>query len=310
MYPELIEIPLPWGGSLTIASYGFMIMCGFLLALYLAVRRARYHGVSPEALFDSAIVLLLGGVIGARLFFVVQFWDELQFAQNPVEIIRIDKGGLVFYGGLIGGAIALLIMMWRKRMPLRATLGVAASVIPLGHAFGRMGCFLNGCCYGQTTESAVGLCFPRVLEPGNVQNELCNVGSKHIVGSLPFLDHLRRVPPLVSRADHWSHPVHATQLYAVGYNLVIFAVLSFWLSHRHRAGEVAWIYCVLYGMARFGNEILRATEPVMMGMSIAQWICIPLVIFGLVMLVWERSKPGEPLPEPVPVGEGTGENAR
>ncbi len=309
MYPELIEIPLPWGGSLTVASYGFMIMCGFLLALYLALRRARHHGVSPEALFDSAIALLLGGIIGARLFFVAQFWEELHFGQNPIEIIRIDKGGLVFYGGLIGGTMALLIMMWKKKMPFRATLGVAASVIPLAHAFGRMGCFLNGCCYGHITESSVGVCFPRVLEDGTVQNEMYNVGSRHIVGSLPFLDHLQRIPPLVSKTSHWSQPVHATQLYAVGYNLIIFGVLSYWLSRRHRAGEVAWMYCVLYGIARFGNEILRATEPMMLGMSVAQWICIPLIVFGIGMLVWERSKPSEPLPEPIPAGEEAGEGS-
>lgn len=299
MHPTLVKIPLPWGGTLTVASYGFLIMCGFLLALYLAQRRAKQAGVSPTALFDSAVAVLVGGIVGARLFFVIQFWEEYGFGQRPFEIIRIDKGGLVFYGGLIGGGLALLLMMVRKKMPFRATLGVVASVIPLGHAFGRMGCFLNGCCYGYVTRSFLGVQFPRILAPGSVEDPLYNVDGQHIVGSPPFLDHLTRTPPLVQKTDLWSAPVHATQLYAVGYNLAIFAFLAYMFPRRWRSGEVAWLYCIFYGTARFANETIRVTERVFLGLSSAQWICLPLVLFGFVMFLRGRNMPPEPLGRPV-----------
>jgi phosphatidylglycerol:prolipoprotein diacylglycerol transferase len=306
MHPHLVKIPLPWGGTLTVASYGFLIMVGFLLALYLAQRRARMMGVSPTALFDSAVAMLIAGIVGARLFFVIEFWEELKFGENPIEILRIDKGGLVFYGGLIGGGLALLAMVMKKKMPFRATLGVICSVIPLGHAFGRLGCFMNGCCYGWITRAFLGLRFPRILAEGNVQDPQFNVGEMHIVGSPPFMDHLTRTPPLVDRADLWSLPVHPTQLYAVGYNLVIFGFLTYMLPRRWRSGEVAWLYGIFYGTARFANEMLRVTEPLVWGLTVAQWICLPLVLFGLTMFAWQRTKASEPIPEPIPVEDDDG----
>jgi phosphatidylglycerol:prolipoprotein diacylglycerol transferase len=304
MHPYLVKIPLPGGGTLKVASYGFLIMVGFLLALYLAQRRARRVGVSPNDLFDSAVAMLIAGIVGARLFFVIEFWDHLKFGENPIEILRIDKGGLVFYGGLIGGGVALLIMVLRRKMPFRATLGVVSSVIPLGHAFGRLGCFFNGCCYGWITRSFLGVRFPRIMEEGNIQATHLNVGHMHITGSPPFIDHLTRTPPLVDKTALWSLPVHPTQLYAVGYNLLIFAFLTWMLPRRWRAGEMAWLYGIFYGSFRFANEMLRVTEPLFWGLTVAQWICLPLVLFALTMFAWQRSKPHEPLPEPIAADEG------
>jgi len=259
-------------------------MVGFLLALFLAGRRGRRDGINPADLFDAGVIALLAGIVGARIFYVISEWHL--FRTHPLEIIRIDKGGLVFYGGVMGGAAALLVVVLRKGLPFRRTLDVVVSVLPLGHAFGRVGCFLNGCCYGHITSSWVGVRFPRVVDPD----------TQMIVGSPPFLDHMQR--GLVDASSSWSLPVHATQLYAVGYNLAIFAILTLWLPRRWRAGEAAWLYAILYGSARFANEMLRVTPPVLFGLSIAQMFCVPLVIFGLVMLARERSKPRQPLPEP------------
>jgi len=296
LHPYLLKIPLPWGGNLTIASYGFMIMCGFLLCLYIARRRARKLGIDPNDLLDAAVAALICGIVGARLFYILEDWEAIR--QHPIEIIRIDKGGLVFYGGLAGGAIALFAVMLKKKMPILRTLDIAVSVLPLGHAFGRIGCFLNGCCYGHRTDSWVGIAFPRVLEPGNVGESLFNVGYQHIVGCPAYVEQLM-VDPMLKRSE-WSYPVHPTQLYEVGYNLLIFAALSFWLWRRWREGEVAWLYLVFYGSARFANEIVRATPAVMAGLSIAQVICVPLILVGFVMFVRGRLKPSQPFPAPLP----------
>ena len=212
----------------------------------------------------------------------------------------MEKGGLVFYGGLIGGGVALLFYTILKKMPLRRTLDVVMSVAPLGHAFGRTGCFLNGCCFGQITRSIFGVRFPRILEEGNVANSLFNVGEKYIAGSPPFVHHLRQ--GLVDKTAQWSLPVHPTQLYAVVYNLAIFGLVSWWFGRRWRAGDIAWVYAIAYGTARFINEFIRVTEPVFAGLTIAQVICVPLVAFGVVMFVRGRRRPSEPF-EPLPEEE-------
>jgi phosphatidylglycerol:prolipoprotein diacylglycerol transferase len=295
MHPYIVDIPLPWGGTLPVASYGVMIMCGFLLCLFLARIRASKTGLNPDDIYDVAFAMLVGGIIGARLFYVVQFWNEAGFGERPLTILRIDKGGLVFYGGVIGGGVAFLVSMLCKKMPFRLTLDVIGGLIPLGHAFGRTGCFLNGCCFGHRTSFWLGIRFPRVLRPGNVEDELFNVGDNYIAGSPPFLHHLQQ--GLVLKTSEWSLPVHPTQLYAIVYNLAIFAFLTYWFrkSERHPPGEVAWLYCVTYGVARFFNEVLRVTEPLAMGLTVAQIISVFMVAFGITMLVvgrkrWDRCR--------------------
>ncbi len=272
MHPYLLRFTAPWGGEITIASYGAMMMIGFLASLYVLQRRAGKFGVSSEKIFNVAIAMLVFGVIGARLFFVIQFWNDYEFAANPLLILRIDRGGLVFYGGLIGGLAGALALIKKQNLPLADTFGLIASAGPLGHAFGRLGCFLNGCCYGEITTSAIGLRFPRILD-----------SEQRIVGSQPFLDHLNRY---VEQTDAWSMPVHATQLYEVGYNLFIFALLSLLLVRRNRPSELIGPYLIIYGTARFINEIFRAdTRAVAMGLTIAQLLCIPLVLAGGVAMI-------------------------
>jgi len=296
VHPYLVRIPLPWGGSFRVASYGFMIMCGFLVSLYLGQQRAKRAGIDPAGFFDAAVAGLLGGVIGARILHVIYEWPY--FRANPLKIIRLDQGGLVFYGGAIGGALALIFVVLRKKMPVLRSLDVVASVLPLGHAFGRVGCFLNGCCFGHVTKSPVGVRFPRMLAPGNVADPLFNVGAEHVVGSPPFVYHLEQTPPLVTASAQWSLPVHPTQLYAVGYNLVIFALLTLWFTRRWRDGEVGALYLILYGTARFVNEFFRVGTPVLGGLSVAQVMCVPAVLFGAALLWRGRRLAPQPLPAP------------
>ena len=291
MHRYIVTIPLPWGGSYSLPSYGFMILCGFLLSWYIVGRRARRAGINPDDMLDVATALLMGGIVGSRMFFVLQNWPH--FRANLLDIVRIDKGGLVFYGGLMGGAAAFLLVALKKKLPLRRTLDLLASVVPLGHAFGRIGCFLNGCCFGKVTGSWVGVCFPKVLAPGSVTDDLLNVGKQHIAGSPAFEWHLGQ--GLIGPNAECSLRVHPTQLYAVGYNLLIFAAVSYFLWRRWREGDVMYLYFALYGSARFVNEFFRVNPPVLAGLSIAQVICVPLALFGLAMLVRDFRRPRQPL---------------
>jgi phosphatidylglycerol:prolipoprotein diacylglycerol transferase len=291
-----LKIPLPWGGHFSIPAYGFLIMCGVLVALAVARRRGRRLGIHPDHIMDAALASLLGGIIGSRLFYVIFFAPDI-VRDNPLRIFAIWEGGLVFYGGATGGGVALFFVMWRKRLPVRRTLDVIVSVVPLAHAFGRLGCFMNGCCFGKVTELWLGMRFPRVLTPDSGENALYEVGTEHITGSPPFVHHMNQL--LVAKLDAWSLPIHPTQLYAVGYNLLVFGCLGLVFYRRRRAGEIAWLYAVLYGTARFLNEFMRGDqEPVLLRLTIAQVICIPLAAFGLAAFLRGRSLPREPLPEP------------
>jgi phosphatidylglycerol:prolipoprotein diacylglycerol transferase len=246
-------------------------------------------------MLDVALACLAGGVVGARLFYVLTEMDA--FRGNLLEIIRIDHGGLVYYGGLIGGGAALFLTIAWKGLPVRRTLDVMAGALPLGHALGRLGCFMNGCCYGGVTGSWVGVSFPRVVDPQTGK----------VIGSTAYLAHLLNDPSLVR-----SLPVHPTQLYEAGANLLIFAFLSFMFLRRWRSGDLAWLYGVLYGTARFCNEFFRGDVPrPSLNMTVAQWLCIPLVAFGLVMFLRSRRLPYEPLPAPwaPAAAQGAGEGA-
>jgi phosphatidylglycerol:prolipoprotein diacylglycerol transferase len=286
MHPYLLRIPLPGGHGFTIASYGFMIVLGFLLCLWLLQRRGRRMGMDPTALFDTAVTVLICGIVGARIFYVAQHWPS--FAGDPVKIIRLDLGGLAFFGGLIGGLIGLLVSAALKGIPLLPMLDVGASLVPLGHAFGRMGCFLNGCCYGVLTHVPWAVRFPKVIGRDG-----------QIVGSPPFSDQVRE--KLITAQESWSLPVHPTQLYAVGYNLTIFAVLSLLLFRRRRPGDIAWLYAILYGSARFTNEFFRAdtlARDWLGGLTIFQGLAMIAVGVGATMLIRSLRRPRVPLPEP------------
>lgn len=293
MHPYLFRLDLPWGGQFKAASYGMMILLGFLASLWLFQRRGRRMGMPPAALFDAAVFGLLGGVLGARLFYIADHWAAYA-DQGWLEAFRIWHGGLSFFGGLVGGSMALFGTIFAKKLPLRQTLGVAASVMPLGHAFGRMGCFLNGCCFGKVTDLWLGLRFPRIVEGGI------------IAGSLPYVYHLQQ--GLITRAATRSLPIHPTQLYAVTYLLAIFGLLSYLLPRRRRAGDVAWVYPIAYGVARFGNEFLRADtvgQTALGGLTQFQALAIGAVVFGAVMLGYSLAQPPEPIPDPWTPPEGS-----
>ena len=147
MHPELFTLPIV---GLSIKSYGFCLMVGFLSAVWLGMRRAQRVKLDPDVLLDLALLCLLFGVGGARLFYVVHYWPtKFASAANPLlAIIDITKGGLEFLGGFIGAVAAIVVYAIRKKISLRLYLDVLAPSTMWGLAFGRLGCFLNGCCFG------------------------------------------------------------------------------------------------------------------------------------------------------------------
>ena len=147
MHPELFRLPIV---GLSVKSYGFCLMVGFLGAVWLAMRRAQRVKANPDVVLDMGFFLLVFGVLGARIFYVIHYW-QTQFAYTSnkfLAVIDITQGGLEFLGGFIGGLLATVGYAWWKKVSLRLYLDILAPSLMWGLAFGRLGCYLNGCCFG------------------------------------------------------------------------------------------------------------------------------------------------------------------
>lgn len=154
MHPVLLRL-----GGLEIRSYGVMLAAAFLVGTWYLLRRVRRKGVmTEEQVYELAIYLVLGAVVGARLAYVVLFWDYYRL--NPGAAFRVwEEGGLTFYGGLLVDLLIALLFLRRHRIPLGEAFDLGAPAIALGYAVARLGCFLNGCCYGHFTSLPWGVDF-------------------------------------------------------------------------------------------------------------------------------------------------------
>lgn len=153
MHPILFRI-----GPITVHTYGVLLAVAVWLAIARAARQAPRLGVAPGRLTDFCLWVVVGGLVGARLVYIAQHWPVYRDA--PWEILRIDHGGLVFYGGLLGGVVTGAALKHRWRLPGWATADLLVPYLALAQALGRIGCFFNGCCYGRPTTGVWGVLFP------------------------------------------------------------------------------------------------------------------------------------------------------
>jgi phosphatidylglycerol:prolipoprotein diacylglycerol transferase len=256
MLPELVTI-----GPLTIHTYGLMVALGILAGVSLAEFLHRKSGGTPGRIVDISLIVVLSGLLGARLLFVAVSWKY--FVANPLEIFMIWKGGLVFYGGLLGGIAGILTCIRLYRLETGLILDIGAIAIALGHAVGRLGCFSAGCCYGKVAD---------------------------LPWSITFTD------PRCLATEVLNQPVHPTQLYS---SFFLFTLTGFlvWLQLQERflgskrfGGQVASFYLVLYGLFRFTVEFFRGDArgglPVGgLALSTSQWISIVMVMAGSIAYV-------------------------
>ncbi len=266
-------------GPLTIRWYGVMVAVGFLVAFQIVQKRARRFGFTPANAADLSFLLMLGGIVGGRALYVLTNWSE--FRGNLIEIIRIDHGGLVFYGGFLGalafGAATCWVKSWH---PLRvADLFVPA--LPVGHALGRIGCLLNGCCFGKPWHHAAAISYPAAVEGA----------AGALVANGPWVVQVQK--GLIQQTAVACAPVFPIQLLATAANLLIVAGLLAWERMRpHRRGELGAIYLLLYSATRFATEFGRGDYVQAGGwMTPAQKLCLFLFPAGLVLLGLVRCAP-------------------
>lgn len=141
MHPICFEI-----GKITVYWYGVFCALGFLAAIVHWTWLGRKEDKPDDYASTLAFYMMLSGICGARIAYVIANWSH--FAAHPVEIIRLDQGGLIFYGGLIGGILGAMAVAWKHKEALKPFGDFIITALPLGHALGRVGCFMNGCCYG------------------------------------------------------------------------------------------------------------------------------------------------------------------
>ncbi len=263
-----------------IHSYGLMLAIGFYAGWYVAARRARAAGVDPDLIGNLVLVSILAGVVGARILY---FALEKRPDESLWGIIKVWEGGLVFYGGLIGAAVAdILYVRWKGLSAWRIG-DVLAPAIAIGQAFGRIGCFFNGCCFGGPATASFPLAarFPRIL------GEAIKGGLPEILGSPAYRQHVDHF--WIGRAAEWSLPVHATQLYdSIGLFLIA-ALLVAATPHRKREGELFGWLLLLHGALRLAVELVRRdTAVVALGLKAGQIGAIVALLLGAGILVWLR----------------------
>jgi len=165
------ESPIILG--LPIRGYGVLVLIGLLSGIGITIHRGRSLGISPDLIISLGFWMMLGGVLGARIFYVVQKWDEFSdkaLGDRLLAIVKLTEGGLVIYGGMIGGIVAAMVFCYKHRQPIRAMGDLVAPAFLIGLAFGRIGCLMNGCCFGGIcTENLPTIQFPQGSGPYWVQ---------------------------------------------------------------------------------------------------------------------------------------------
>lgn len=270
-------------GPLAITGYGIMLMVAFLVGGWLIGLELKRRGWREEYSADIVVAALIGGVIGAKIWYVILTGDITTL---------LSRGGLVWYGGLIGGAIAVTLNSWRLRVPLRWTMQLCAPALAAAYALGRVGCFLVQDDYGRPTSLPWGMRFPEGLPPSTA-------------GNLERLFHVP-VPPGID--PNTVMAVHPTQIYETILMLGAFAVLWHFRKKVRGTGWLFGLYLVFAGVERFLVEIVRAKDDRFLGpFTIAQLTSVILVLIGFgLMSAWRNGRelaPGpylDPKREPAP----------
>jgi len=279
MFPTLLQL-----GPIKLHMYGLMIAIGFLLTLYLIQRDGKKLKLNPDDITSMAFGVLIWGVLGTRLLHIIMYPENYSWS-DPLGWIAIWNGGLVFQGAL---PAAILYAWWalrRRGIPFWIMPDIVMPYVALAQAFGRMGCFFNGCCYGQRADALPwALQFPPTSPPGMTHHSMY-----HELG-----------------AADWSYPVHPTQIYSVILLLSICGILLLMRRYwRPFIGFCFPMYFILYGIKRFIVESFRGDgNPTNLGLGVLsnqQVFCVVFVLVGAALFAYLYRNPPKPVwapPEP------------
>jgi len=319
MYPELFKLPFT---QLTIKSYGLMMVLGFLAAVFVIRRLSRDITPDPQYITNASLYTLIAGVVGSRLFYVIHYFDK--FKGDLLSVFAIWQGGLELLGGVVLAILVVFFYLWRHKLPIRRYLDILAIGLLLALAFGRMGCFLNGCCFGKPTEQLWGVRFPygsfayRSQVSSNLHRNRHEPYLKlpddffntYYDGTAPTKilksrDQLtQEQQEMVKYGPYRCLHVHPVQLYSSAVALLNALLLYlFWRRAKKIAaskntkrfltkpGSTFALMFILYGIARISLEFVRDDNPfeyawwaIYKGGTVSQNLGIYMVIFGFFLM--------------------------
>jgi len=222
-----------------------------LIAVFGIGRQLRKEGYEPEIAIDLILLSVIFGIIGGRFAYIVTYeWAD--FLRDPWMVLSIREGGiqgLVWYGSLVGGVIPFLLYLRKKKLAVWPIADIFAPFVALGYALVRIGCFLEGCCYGRVTSSWLGLVFPTV-------------------------DSFSRYP---------------TQLFSSFLNLILFLILIWLYPRRRFPGQVFIVYLIGYSVYRFIVEYFRESLIMVGPISLGQVYTLGLLAAGIALYFWQKS---------------------
>ncbi|MBW2988002.1 prolipoprotein diacylglyceryl transferase [Candidatus Woesearchaeota archaeon] len=231
-------------GSLEIRYYGLMYVVGIAVCYLIVARYSKRLklGITKQQIQDILFWGVLGLLLGGRLGYCL-FYNPGYFLSHPLDIVKIWEGGMSFHGGLLGALLLTWIYSKRHSLPFLKLADLFVLPVPIALAFGRLGNFINGELYGRPCNCWWGFYFPNA-------------------------------------PDHGLVPRHPSQIYEMLKNLFIFLVLWVLSNRKHKPGFLLFSFIFLYGLLRFIVEFLRAPEIVFMGVTMGQWLSIPMIVIG------------------------------
>ncbi len=255
----------------SLPAYGVMAVMGYLVGMFFIMKEAKRKKIEPILLQSLTMWIIVGMLIGARIWYVLENWD--QFSSNFISIFKLWEGGMVFYGGFIGGFLGGFLFVKIAKLPLSEIMDIVAPGIAIAIAIGRIGCFLNGCCYGKVTDSCIGVSFPsRWLPPA-------------------YLDQVQK--GLISQEAQRSLPVIPTQLISTLNLLIIFAIL--WKVRKKRVfkGFLFTLFLGLYGLHRFIIDFFRQYSEnalILKYLTLSQVLSIIFMITSTLVIMFSYRK--------------------
>ncbi|MBN1795641.1 MAG: prolipoprotein diacylglyceryl transferase [Sedimentisphaerales bacterium] len=315
MHPEILTIP---GTSLTIQSYGLMMVLGFISAIWIIRRLSRKITPDPQLITNAALYSLIAGVVGARLFYVVHYFGE--FKGDLLSVFAIWKGGLELLGGVILAVTVIILYLIYHKLPIRKYLDILAIGLMAALMFGRIGCFCRSCCFGKPTDFPIAVRFPYASNPyysqvfPNPQRNrsepymrlpddyyVCEtIDGNDFYGLKPFelLDEQQKYE--VTKGKYRCLPVHPTQLYSsVSAGFVCLLLFLLWRRAQEAQalnkqtkflaapGSIFSLMFIFYGIVRFSLEFLRDDNPFEIEgipLTVAQYIGLGIIVVGFIQL--------------------------
>lgn len=244
MIPVLFKI-----GPVSVYSYGVMLVVAFMVDYFLLRSELKRRGKDPGLAGDIVFWAAVGGIVGSRVYYILENFDS--FLRAPFGIL-FSGAGLVFLGGLVGGLIAVSLLLKKRGEPWLQMADVMAPLVMLGYAIGRIGCFLVGDDYGVACNLPWGMAFPKGSPPTTI-------------------------------------PVHPTQLYETGMGLILFGVLWNLRTKVKPDGILFFLYLILAGLERFFIEFIRTNPKYLIGLTGAQIISVVMMLTGAVFVYRLRS---------------------